>query len=406
MAANQFLLGNQAFHVLSCIICLFASRAFCEETCSSLEIEADSRNAASLLQVHKPETAAQTQPDGNYLGKAADAVNAKLNLRRQLDKLVLEDAKLRRANKDLERKVVEEHSEIERLEVMVEKLYEDKVKKDSTKHEAEGKESDDRSQVPKREVQEAKTTQKEETAPGLRHEVQDDKAPQTQEIIDDGRAPCECEASGADWQKAAERKPRCIFIDLGAADGNTFSRFLSNGYGDIANCPSHGSYEAILVEANPVFNKPLQALEKNFSGLVRSASSTAAYMCEGKTSFYLDTVDVETHYWGSSMSPNARDVQRSGKKKVTVPLLNLNRLLWETAIKDDYVLVKMDIEGSEHDILPCLAKSEAAELVDALYVEQHPVEWSRTGAQEGALQKALALFQQRGVTTPEYDSPM
>ena len=40
-----------------------------------------------------------------------------------------------------------------------------------------------------------------------------------------------------------------MFIDLGAADGNTFDSFLSNGYGPVKNCPHGGDWQAILVEA-------------------------------------------------------------------------------------------------------------------------------------------------------------
>jgi FkbM family methyltransferase len=195
-----------------------------------------------------------------------------------------------------------------------------------------------------------------------------------------------------------------MFIDLGAADGNTFQHFLKNGYGNVSACPSGGQWEAILIEANPIFSRSLMQLQQIYSGAVRSLIG-AAYMCEGTTSFYLDTVDVEQNYWGSSMSPNARDVQRSGKKQITVPLTNIARLIVESTIPEDYVLVKMDIEGSEHDIVPCLVQSSAAKLIDALYVEKHPQEWSTSDGDRGTLQSALSILQQSGTTVPEYDSP-
>lgn len=220
-----------------------------------------------------------------------------------------------------------------------------------------------------------------------------------------GSAPCACEGDSKLWKQPAPRAPRCIFIDLGAANGNTFEHFLKDGYGEVKNCPSGGEFEAILVEANPRFDESLLSLQANYSGRVRSLVSSAAYMCEGFTSFYLDTVDVQQNFWGSSMSPNARDVKRSGKKNVRVPLVNVARLIMESAIPEDYVLVKMDIEGSEHDIMPCLSQSRAAFLIDAVYVEKHPVEWSLAGARQGALQDALVTLQSRGIVTPEYDSP-
>merc|ERR1719183_2296402 len=113
-------------------------------------------------------------------------------------------------------------------------------------------------------------------------------------------------------------------------------------------------------------------------------SSTAAYMWEAKTSFYLDTVNDAKNYWGSSMSATHPDVQASGKQKVTVPTSNLNRILYEQTIPGDWVMVKMDIEGSEYDVLPCTAESASASLIDRLYLEQHSPDWgiSGTSAQE------------------------
>jgi len=220
-----------------------------------------------------------------------------------------------------------------------------------------------------------------------------------------GRAPCACEADSPTWRSPAPRPPKCIFIDLGAADGNTFLDFVNNKYGPVKNCPSGGSYEAILVEANPLFANALHTVQTHYPDTVRTLPTTAAYMCEGETSFFLDTVDKDKNYWGSSMSPNARDVIRSGEKKVTVPLVNLARLVYESVLPEDWVMVKMDIEGSEHDIVPCLAGSRAANLIDALYMEKHPEEWSLAGAAPGSLQRGLLALQQQGVQVPDYDSP-
>merc|ERR1719316_28908 len=138
-------------------------------------------------------------------------------------------------------------------------------------------------------------------------------------------------------------------------------------------------WSAVLVEANPRFNAQLSAVGKQHSQ-VSVMSSTAAYMCEAKTSFYLDTVNTAKNFWGSSMSNNHPDVKASGaKQKVTVPTMNLNRILYEQTIPGDWVMVKMDIEGSEFDVLPCLAKANAATLVDRLYLEQHSPSWGQAG---------------------------
>lgn len=218
--------------------------------------------------------------------------------------------------------------------------------------------------------------------------------------------PCSCQASGSEWVRPAPREPRCLFIDLGAADGNTFQNFINDGYGPVQNCPSNGAYEAILVEANPIFSDRLIDVQKSHAGNVRVMPSTAAYMCEGTTSFYLDTVDAQENFWGSSLSSNTNDVKRSGQQEVSVPMVNVARLILENALPEDYVIVKMDIEGAEWDIVPCMAKSEdAAHLIDALYIERHPQEWSLVGTDEASYHNAIQGLNQLGVGTPEYDSP-
>merc|ERR1711924_80286 len=54
----------------------------------------------------------------------------------------------------------------------------------------------------------------------------------------------------------------------------------------------------------------------------------------------------------------------------TVHGVDVVRYLEEHAHPEDHVVVKMDIEGSEYDLLPCLLS--VASLVDILFLEIHP----------------------------------
>lgn len=214
-----------------------------------------------------------------------------------------------------------------------------------------------------------------------------------------------CETSNPAWVACTRVPAKCIFIDLGAADGNTFATFLSGGFGPVHQCPSGGQWEAYLVEANPRFNTPLQELVAKYPGIVQAPLSTAVYSCEAETNFYLDTTNYGTNYWGSSLSTAHPDVQKSGLQEVPVHLMNLNRLLYENTIPGDWVMVKMDIEGAEWDILPCLSKAPAASLIDRLYIEEHSPAFSLMGTTPQEMQTAKALLKQRGVDIPEYYSP-
>lgn len=219
-----------------------------------------------------------------------------------------------------------------------------------------------------------------------------------------GSSPCACVASAPSWKACDRIVPRCVFIDLGAADGNTFDKFLKDGYGPVGNCPSGGDWSAVLVEANPRFNAKLAAAGKAHPGKVNVMSSTAAYMCEAKTSFFLDTVNTANNYWGSSMSSDHPDVQKSGKTKVTVPTMNLNRILYENTIPGDWVMLKMDIEGVEWDVLPCMAQASSSALVDRLYLEQHPASWGMVGTTPAQMEMAKNSLKNKGVDIPDYFS--
>eukprot|EP00933_Yihiella_yeosuensis_P068094 TRINITY_DN733_c0_g1_i2.p1 TRINITY_DN733_c0_g1~~TRINITY_DN733_c0_g1_i2.p1 ORF type:complete len:261 (+),score=75.78 TRINITY_DN733_c0_g1_i2:138-920(+) len=219
--------------------------------------------------------------------------------------------------------------------------------------------------------------------------------------------PCTCVANDASWKKTSRTEPKCIFIDLGAADGNTFDEFIADDYGPVENCPSGGKWEALLVEANPIFSKKLQAIEKNMKGsdkgIVKAYADTAAYSCAGETSFFID-VDKTHNYWGSSMSEAAPDAIKSGKKKVTVPTLNVNRLVYENTIPDDYVILKVDIESAEYEVVPCLANFKDASLVDRMELEEHTWFPSVTKEMKVKMAESKKKLTSKGVQIPAYFS--
>lgn len=222
-----------------------------------------------------------------------------------------------------------------------------------------------------------------------------------------GAVPCQCVPSDPSWKPCTRTVPRCVFIDLGAADGNSFGAFLKDSYGPVAKCPSM-EWSAVLVEANPRFDAQLTAISNQQNGKINLMSSTAAYMCEAKTSFYLDTVNTAENFWGSSMNSEAPDVQKSGQQKVTVPTMNLNKILFEQTIAADWVMVKMDIEGSEFDVLPCMAKSASSSLIDRLYLEEHKhlpqSSWGMAGTTPQEFEDAKAALRAKGVDIPAYFS--
>lgn len=231
------------------------------------------------------------------------------------------------------------------------------------------------------------------------------------------RQACQCLPFDPSWRRPLRTLQKCIYIDLGAADGNSFRPFLKGRFGSLEKCgtsENSGEYEAFLLEANPRFDSALQSLEQTSQKRVRAMNSTAVYMCDAQASFYLDP-DVEHNFWGSSLdgkvhrgddwrhphdAPELRVGQQLGEQKITVPTVNLMRLLYENAIPGDLVIVKMDIEGAEWDIVPCLASSPAAALVDKLFIEQHPIGWQLGNTTQAEMNRAKAKLRQGGIFVP------
>eukprot|EP00434_Breviolum_minutum_P027665 symbB.v1.2.024471.t1/scaffold2320.1/size82376/3 len=197
-------------------------------------------------------------------------------------------------------------------------------------------------------------------------------------------------------------QPKCLFIDLGAGSGSDLEAFAQDKFGPVGNCPS-GDWEAILVEANPVFTATLNAVAAQFPGKVHVNASHAAYMCDAKTAFYINEAE-STSITGFHQAV-ASSTLGTELKQVEVETVNINRLLIENAIPGDYVILKMDVEGAEFDILPCMAESPSGSLIDRLYVEEHDPSWGLEGATLNTMQTAMAGLRTRGVDIPK-NSPV
>ena len=54
-----------------------------------------------------------------------------------------------------------------------------------------------------------------------------------------------------------------------------------------------------------------------------------------------------------------------------VPMIDFSKWIFENLKEDDYVVLKMDIEGSEYDVLEKLIETDATKFIDKLYIEFH-----------------------------------
>jgi Methyltransferase FkbM domain len=192
------------------------------------------------------------------------------------------------------------------------------------------------------------------------------------------------------------------FLDLGANVGDSLGKFIDSG---IEPCPakdltenprldldsiqfgetfhkkenrlvkssrsilnqvlrSPKEYCYVGIEGNPRFTKRLKALQARINRArprpIRNAqfmTETVAADSDGPTLLYLDTINEDNSFWGSSVLRNHQDVQTSAAGKVPqsadVEGITLTTLLKKTTRKvhGGHVIIKMDIEGGEYTFM-------------------------------------------------------
>lgn len=147
---------------------------------------------------------------------------------------------------------------------------------------------------------------------------------------------------------------RKIFIDGGANNGNSITLFLNK-------FPNAKEYEIFSFECNP---KLVRILKNKFS----SKAKIISLAISNKDSF-------ENFYIGEDVSSTLRSDKISGgiskEKYIKAECVDLSRFIFENFDKDDYIVLKLDIEGSEYDVIPHLIQTGAMKYINELYGEFH-----------------------------------
>jgi FkbM family methyltransferase len=145
-----------------------------------------------------------------------------------------------------------------------------------------------------------------------------------------------------------------IFIDVGGNTGDTVERFLSDGIYGLPK-PSH-RFDAIYVfEPNNDFHHLYDKFKNqalNFT-LIPSAATS---------------VDGSLGFSGNAEGGSTISSRESEK---TVSSINFSRWLGETVKLDDYVVCKIDAEGSEFEIMQRMFADGTLCLCDRLAIEWH-----------------------------------
>lgn len=149
------------------------------------------------------------------------------------------------------------------------------------------------------------------------------------------------------------------FIDLGCYDGDTVEEFRN--WRKIA-FPILTDWEIYAFDPNPIFKEAWETKKDEHT----TFEQKAAWVEDGEIEVAIDSSPMPL---GTTVMPGKKKIW-DVSEKITVPCFDFP--LWLRQFKDDFVVVKMDVEGAEFPILERMLKLGVANIPKYLLVEFHP----------------------------------
>ncbi len=155
---------------------------------------------------------------------------------------------------------------------------------------------------------------------------------------------------------------RVVFIDLGAADGDTATQALSE-------FPSLD--RLILFEPG---RQRFEKLSQHFAGNARIECIQAAagpLAVESARLYHEQRIEGRPYFdgQGDSLQPGKRNIDQNDFEEVRIMAIPL--FLLEQTQPDDRIFLKMDIEGGEYDLLEAMIGNGSIGRVSRLFCEWH-----------------------------------
>lgn len=149
---------------------------------------------------------------------------------------------------------------------------------------------------------------------------------------------------------------KCYFIDCGAWEGIS-SKFFKDTH------PSSCDFTQYAFECNPVLVK---GLKESYPWL--NVLNNAVWINDDKIPMYLG----HGKYTESSSLVKEKRTGKLDKENPTyVPGIKFGKWLQDSFDKEDYLMVKMNIEGAEYEVLNQMLDDGSIEWIDSLYIQWH-----------------------------------
>jgi FkbM family methyltransferase len=166
---------------------------------------------------------------------------------------------------------------------------------------------------------------------------------------------------------------RKIIIDAGAHIGQSIDRLREKFKNEDVEIYSFEPHPRCFLEAKKRENKSIKVFNK------------AVWIEDGTVDFYCDSLDVNTSrpLPGQASTIFEAKTKRSTfpgqfdeRSKITALSFDFSKWIKENFSKDDFIHVKMDIEGAEYQVLKKMEKDSTISFLNELDVEFH---WEKIG---------------------------
>jgi len=141
-----------------------------------------------------------------------------------------------------------------------------------------------------------------------------------------------------------------IFLDCGANSGQSVRRFMKD-------FTDWEEFEIHCFEPNTGFEKSIKEMGAIFHGEAVSVE-------DGETKFFIGISDL-------SSTITLEKYVNISDKSIIVRTLDFSLWIQKNFNKEDYIIVKLNIEGAEYDLLEKMIKDRTFEWIDIIYIEFH-----------------------------------
>ena len=155
---------------------------------------------------------------------------------------------------------------------------------------------------------------------------------------------------------------RYVFFDIGAREFSSSSGWF------LANYPEAFRFEVVAFELSSHYVKRWRIdAQRNWRGKAQNLTIIQGGVSDRTADILINTNGMGNINMVAAGNDNSNEIVR---------LFNFSMFLQMHVRENDFVVVKMDVEGSEYNILPSLISSGSLGLIDELFLEAH---YSRRG---------------------------